>query len=76
MKSEDTAEDKVWVTVKYTVNLGDFESSSIEIGTSQTVTEKTADHARKRLCAKLMSEVVELGETQRRKIKHYQEQED
>jgi hypothetical protein len=67
--SSDTNQDQVWATISYTLNLGNFESCKVELGTSRTVTEETAEQTRNELCATLMDEVVEQGKSLKKRIK-------
>jgi hypothetical protein len=69
MKNTINTDNQVWVTVSYGLNLGNFETCKVELGTSRTVTEETAEQTRTELCATLMDEVVEQGEGLKKRIK-------
>ena len=62
---EIEGEEKVWVTVSYTVNLGNYESARVEMGTSENVGTREPSEVRTQLCEKLIVEVSELGEEMR-----------
>ena len=66
-----TEEEQVWVTVSYTVNLGNYESAKVEMGTRQNVESQDPADVRVALCEKLMDEVVNLGEDMRRAVPRY-----
>lgn len=55
--------DQVWVSVGYTVNLGNYESAKVEMGTCYVLGEHDdAEEQRKLLYTKLRNEVIERGE--------------
>jgi len=70
MQKPVNSEDQVWVTIKYTVQTHPYESATIEMGTSQTVTAETAEKARQSLYDQLVEEVVGRGENLRSEIQH------
>ena len=61
---KDTLENKVWVTVSYTVNLGNYESLKVEAGESGSFEEGTDDPAaiRKQLETTLIREVTKIAD--------------
>lgn len=72
MQKPVSSEDQVWVTVKQTIQTRPYESATIEMGTSQTVTNsEAAEEVRKALCEKLMDEVVEFSEDLKSATRHY-----
>jgi len=70
------SEDQVWVTVSYTVNLGNYESAKVEMGTSQAIGDADPSELRQELCRKLQDEVIELGEDMRTDVPRYRRKRD
>lgn len=66
MSKLPNAQDQVWVTVNYTVNIGNYENIKVEAGTSRTINEgEDPVTLRKELTKKLLEEVIESGESVR-----------
>ena len=51
-------EDKVWVTITRTINLGNYENIKIEAGLSQTITVKTNRTKVLNACSDLVWDMV------------------
>ena len=62
----------IHVTVSYTVNLGNYESAKVEIGTSLPLgDEDSAEQTRRALFERLKDEVLEYGEDLRADVPRY-----
>jgi len=54
-------EDKVWVTMAATVNLGNYENIKIDMGQSRTVgPDDDPDELRMEMALKILSDVVDM----------------
>lgn len=60
-------EDKVWCSVQYTVNLGNYENVKIDMGTSCTIGDDDPSELRISICNDLLKEVINKGEDVRKK---------
>jgi hypothetical protein len=61
-------EPHIWVTVSYTVNLGNYESAKIEIGSSSPANSNIGiTKQREAISKELMDQVIDLGEEMRKK---------
>lgn len=67
---EESKNDKVWVTVDATFNLGNYENLKISTGISVTYTdEENPELIRKEITTELIREVLTRGKSVKNKLK-------
>ena len=61
--SVEEMEDKVWVTMAATVNLGNYENIKVDMGQSRTVgPDDDPDELRMDIARKILSDVLDMSE--------------
>lgn len=68
------SEDKIWVTIGGTINLGNYENVKIDMGQSRTIgPEDDPDELRMQICRKLITDFVVESDKIRNNLNTYHE---